>query len=261
MSIPEKSVATRAEQQALRISPTVDVTRQGTPDKRRTRRVVLLRIASLAAVIVLLSGVAFKLGWFDVRHATATIERLQSGHNLVIVALIFFVACALTTAVGFPALPFTVAGGAIFGHLLGAALSWGAALIGTMLGYALARFVGRETARRWLAKRAVGAALTQSTSFLTLLRLRLVPVIPLSVVNFAAGLARTRFSVYVAATAIGILPATVVFAYFADSLVRGLQGAKTHAYWDVGIACGGLLLLSLLPLLVKRVKSERSSRA
>jgi uncharacterized membrane protein YdjX (TVP38/TMEM64 family) len=84
--------------------------------------------------------------------------------------------------------------------------------------------------------------------------LRLVPVIPLSVVNFAAGLARTRFSIYVAATAIGILPATVVFAYFADSLVRGLQGAKTHAYWDVGIACGGLLVLSLLPLLGKRDK-------
>ena len=254
MSIPEKSVASTAEQQALRISPRVGMGSDGTRDKRRTRRVALVRIASLAAVIVLLSLVAYKLGWFDLRRATATIERLQGGHNLLMVAVTFFVVCALTTSVGFPALPFTVAGGAIFGHLLGATLSWGAALVGTMLGYLLARSVGRETARRWLAKRSVGEALTQSTSFLTLLRLRLIPVVPLSVVNFAAGLARTRFSVYVAATAIGILPATVVFAYFADSLVRGLQGARTHAYWDVGIACGGLLLLSLLPLLGKREK-------
>jgi uncharacterized membrane protein YdjX (TVP38/TMEM64 family) len=84
--------------------------------------------------------------------------------------------------------------------------------------------------------------------------LRLIPVIPLSVVNFAAGLARTRFGVYVAATAIGILPATVVFAYFADSLVRGLQGAKTHAYWDVGVACGVLFVMSLLPLVMKRMR-------
>src|SRR5690349_7151033 len=256
MSIPEKSVATTAEQQALTISPSVDVTAERPADKRRTRRVALLRIASLAAVIVVLSLVAYKLGWFDLRHATATIERLQSGHNLVLVAVIFFVVCAVTTAVGFPALPFTVAGGAIFGHLLGATLSWAAALIGTMLGYALARFVGRETARRWLAKRAVGEALTQSTSFMTLLRLRLIPVVPLSVVNFAAGLARTRFSIYVAASAIGILPATVVFAYFADSLVRGLQGARTHAYWDVSIACAGLMLLSLLP---RKARSGPSS--
>lgn len=221
---------------------------------RRTRRLVLLRIAALGAVILLLTGVAYSVGWFDVRHATTTIEHLQSGRDRISVAVLFFLTFAATTAVGFPALPFTVAGGAIFGHLIGTALSWAAALAGTMLGYALARGVGRETASRWLAKRSVGEALTQSTSFLTLLRLRLVPVIPLSVVNFAAGLARTRFSVYVAASAIGILPATIVFAYFADSLVRGLQGARTHAYWDVGIASAVLLGMSMVPVAAKRVR-------
>src|SRR6185369_5289733 len=166
---------------------------------------------------------------------------LQGGNDVVTVAVIFFVLYALLTAIGFPALPFTVAGGAIFGHVRGTLLSWAAATVGTMLGYLLARGVGRETARRWIAKRKVGAALTQSTSFVTLLRLRLVPVIPLSVVNFASGLARTRFGVYVAASAIGILPATVVFTYFADSLMRGLQGARTHAYWDVAIASAVLM--------------------
>ena len=212
---------------------------------------MLLRIASLAVLIIVLSVVAFQYGWFDLRHATTMIEGLQRGRDSVSVAVLFFILFAALTAAGFPALPFTVAGGAIFGHLLGSVLSWAAAVVGTMLGYALARFVGRDAARRWLAKRSLGAALTKSTSFVTLLRLRLVPVIPLSVVNFAAGLARTRFGVYVAATAIGVLPATVVFAYFADSLVRGLQGAKTHAYWDVGIACAVLMVMSLLPAVMK----------
>jgi uncharacterized membrane protein YdjX (TVP38/TMEM64 family) len=100
----------------------------------------------------------------------------------------------------------------------------------------------------------LGAALTQSTSFVTLLRLRLIPVIPLSVVNFAAGLARTRFGVCVAATAIGILPATAVFAYFADSLVRGLQGAKTHAYSGVALACSVLMIMSLLPMALRKMR-------
>ena len=211
-----------------------------------------VRIAFLAVLLISLTVVAYRLGWFDLYYATSMIEQLQSGRNLGAVAVIFFVVFAAVTALGFPALPFTVAGGAMFGHLLGSALSWGAALVGTMLGYALARGVGRETARRWLAKRSVGAALTTSTSFLTLLRLRLIPIVPLSVVNFAAGLARTNFGVYVAATAIGILPATVVFAYFADSLVHGLEGAKTHAYWDVVIACGILFLISLSPLLRRK---------
>lgn len=224
--------------------------------KESRKRVALLRIASLGAVIVVLTLIAYKLGWFDLQKATATIRRLESGRNMVVVAAIFFAVFAVTTAIGFPALPFTVAGGAIFGHLLGSALSWGAAVVGTMLGYALARSVGRETTRRWISRRAVGAALTQSSSFETLLRLRLVPVIPLSVVNFASGLARTRFDVYVAASAIGILPATVVFAYLADSLVRGLQGARTHAYWDLAIASAGLMLMSLVPMVAKRMKGS-----
>lgn len=239
-----------AEQEALTARPTPGV--EASRDKRRTRQLALLRIAVLAALIVLLTIVAFRFGWFDVQHVTRMIEGLQAGRDSISVAVIFFVVFAVTTAGGFPALPFTVAGGAIFGHLLGSLLSWAAAVVGTMLGYAVARFVGREAARRWLTRKTVGEALTQSTSFVTLLRLRLIPVIPLSVVNFAAGIARTRFGVYVAATAIGVLPVTVVFAYFADSLVRGIQGAKTHAYWDVSIACAALMVMSLLPMVIKR---------
>ena len=221
---------------------------------KRTRRTVMIRVAALAGLIVVLTVVAYLLGWFDLSRATRTIERLQSGKNVLTVGVIFFLLYATLTAVGFPALPFTVAGGAIFGHVRGTLLSWAAAIVGTMLGYLLARGVGRETARRWIAKRKVGAALTESTSFLTLVRLRLVPVIPLSVVNFASGLARTRFGVYVLASAIGILPATIVFTYFADSLMRGLEGARTHAYWDVAIASAVLMAMSLLPVLAKRIR-------
>jgi uncharacterized membrane protein YdjX (TVP38/TMEM64 family) len=245
-------VTTSLEQSSLIGTGSADAGNQGAADRQRTRRIVLRRIAFLVVIIVALTLVAYRMGWFDLQRATAAIARLQSGRNTFTVGVIFFVLFAVTTAVGFPALPFTVAGGAIFGHLIGSALSWAAALVGTMLGYALARGVGRETARRWIARKQVGAALTQSTSFNTLLRLRLVPVIPLSVVNFAAGLARTRFDIYVAASAIGILPATVIFAYFADSLVRGLQGAKSHAYWDVGVASGLLLLVSLVPAILGR---------
>lgn len=247
MGDPVKPIATSIEREELPF---------GAPSpasNTRTRRTVLIRIAALAALIIVLTIAGYVLGWFDLGRVTKTIERLQGGKDAVTVAVIFFLIYSVLTAIGFPALPFTVAGGAIFGHVRGTLLSWTAATIGTMLGYLLARGVGRETARRWIAKRKVGAALTESTSFLTLLRLRLIPVIPLSVVNFAAGLARTRFGVYVAATAIGVLPATIVFTYFADSLMRGLEGARTHAYWDVAIASTVLMAMSLLPLIVKRL--------
>src|SRR4051812_33089206 len=88
----------------------------------RPRRSALVRIASLGVMVVVLTIVAYKMGWFDLRRAATTIERLQSGRNTATVAASFFAIFALATALGFPALPFTVAGGAMFGHILGTAL-------------------------------------------------------------------------------------------------------------------------------------------
>lgn len=209
-----------------------------------------------ATVIVLVIGVAiavgYATGWLDAKHVADVLRGVRNGHGTVLAGTLFFVIDTLITAAGFPTLPFTVAGGAIFGHLLGTLLSWAGALLGSIIGYALARSIGRDAARRWIERRRPPASLAESTSFMTLLRLRLVPIIPLSVVNFAAGLARMHFGVYVAATAIGILPTTVVFAYFADRIVLGMHGARTHAYMDVVFASAALLLLTIIPALVKR---------
>jgi uncharacterized membrane protein YdjX (TVP38/TMEM64 family) len=76
------------------------------------------------------------------------------------------------------------------------------------------------------------------------------------VVNFASGLARVRIPKYLASTAIGILPTLMVFTWFADSLVLGLQGSKAHAYRDLTVASVILLMLSLLPVLFRRGVQE-----
>ena len=218
-----------------------------------TARSALWRIVSLAVALVAVGIVGYRLHWLDPERIAVLLERLRAGSNSLAAGATFVAIYALAISVGFPALPFTVAGGAIFGHLLGSSLSWIGAVAGSMLGYLIARTIGRESARRWLSRKVGAANLTESTTFFTLLRVRLVPVVPLSVVNFAAGLAKTHFWIFVAATAIGIVPVTVVFAYFADSLVLGLHGAKGDAYRSVAIACGALILLSLVPVLVRRV--------
>jgi uncharacterized membrane protein YdjX (TVP38/TMEM64 family) len=212
----------------------------------------MLRIGALAALIVVLTIVGYRLGWFDAKRVIGVVQGLQKGSDRTSLIVGFVVLYTVAIAIGFPAAPFTVAGGALFGHLLGSALSWAAAVAGSVLGYWLARGIGREAARRWLMRRRVGEAFTEGTGFFTLLYLRLVPVVPLSVVNFTAGLARMRLTTFTVPTAIGIIPTTIVLAYFADSLIRGLQGARMHAYGDMAIASTLLLLLSLMPLAVKR---------
>lgn len=221
-----------------------------TPQKSTKRR-ALWRIIPLALAVISLSVIGYRLHWFDLQRITAQVADLRAGHNALTAGVIFIAVYAAGVAVGFPALPFTVAGGAIFGHLLGSTLSWMGALLGSMAGYLIARSVGRETTRRWIMSKTASAGITQSTGFLTLMRIRLVPFVPLSVVNYAAGLAHTRVKTFLSATALGIVPVTLLFAYFADRLVRGFHDAKADAYRTLAIASVALIVLSLVPAIIR----------
>jgi uncharacterized membrane protein YdjX (TVP38/TMEM64 family) len=102
------------------------------------------------------------------------------------------------------------------------------------------------------------AAVASARHFGGMLRLRLIPVIPLGTANFVGGLARANFLVYLAATAIGVVPAIVVYTYFADRLVGTVGHDRASAIQSLVIASALLLALSAAPKLLDRRKSGQS---
>jgi uncharacterized membrane protein YdjX (TVP38/TMEM64 family) len=213
----------------------------------------IIRIAALAVLLLVGSYVGYRLGWFNYRHTVQHLDRIRRSHSVWVFGLVFTIVYALGTSVGFPGLPFTVAAGALFGTLLGSALSWAGAMLGAMVGYTVARTIGHDVVARWLTRyERANTAVTQANTFHGMLRLRLIPVIPLGTVNFVAGLARSPFGAYMLATAIGIIPSTLIYSYFADSLVEGVGGGKGRALVSLLLASALLILLSLLPRLLAR---------
>jgi len=107
----------------------------------------------------------------------------------------------------------TLAGGFLFGALLGTAL----AVVGATIG-ACALFLAARTALApFVAGRA--AALLDKVrpglerdGFFYLLTIRLIPVVPFWLANLAPALVGMPFGAYAAATAIGIIPGTAVFS-------------------------------------------------
>jgi uncharacterized membrane protein YdjX (TVP38/TMEM64 family) len=216
-------------------------------------RAALIRIGTLVALLAAASVIGYKLGWFDYRDTLEHVERLRRGHSVVVFAAGFVVIYGLGTSVGFPGLPFTVAAGALFGTMLGSALAWAGALIGATIGYWIARTIGHDVVVRWLKRyKRADAAVSDARDFAGMLRLRLIPVLPLGTVNFVGGLARAPFPSYLLATAIGIVPSTVIYTYFADSLLEGVGGGRTDALRSLIIASTLLILLSLAPRYVNR---------
>ena len=233
----------------------------GITDPPRTQAAVI-RIAGLAVLLLVGSYIGYRLGWFDYRHTVQHLDRIRRSHSIWAFAVAFVIVYALGTSVGFPGLPFTVAAGALFGTLFGSALSWVGAMIGAMIGYTIARTIGHDIVARWLQRyERASAAVGQANSFHGLLRLRLLPIIPLGTVNFVAGLARSRFGIYMLATAIGIIPSTLIYNYFADSLVEGVGGGKARALVSLLLASALLILLSLLPKLLARQRRGMDTSA
>jgi uncharacterized membrane protein YdjX (TVP38/TMEM64 family) len=221
----------------------------------RTRE-VFLRVAPLALLLIVTALAGYKFGWFDYRHALEHVERIRQKHSLFAFTIGFTIAIGIGTAVGVPGLPLMVAAGAVFGTLIGSMVSWCGALIGASIGYWLARTVGHDVITRWLKRfRRIDAAVAQARHFGGILRLRLIPVLPLGTVNFVGGLARAHFGAYLAATAIGILPAVVIYSYFADSLVERVGNGRADAFKSLVFSSVLLLLLSLVPRLLGRGKS------
>ena len=227
------------------------------PSGRSGRGGALLRLAVIALILVggFLIVRLTPAGEYLTREGVgAAIEQLR-GHPWA--PAIFVVVYAAATALAVPGTILTLVGGAVFGFYWGTLYNALAANIGANAAFGVARGLGRDAVRRLAGTdskaldrldRAVGRH-----GFQGLLTLRLIPLVPFNVLNFGSGLLPLKWSTYAVATAIGILPGTAVYTFFAESLLQGAQGASRSAFARLLLAGGLLALLSFLPAILKRL--------
>jgi uncharacterized membrane protein YdjX (TVP38/TMEM64 family) len=237
------------------------------------------RFAPILLVVVLVA-LAYGLGLH--RHISfetlvgnrAAIDHFVAQHGVAAVAgyIVLYIA---VVGLSLPVAVFmTVAGGFLFGTVLGTF----AAVLGALAGGTLVYIIARSAFGEYLTRRAGPLALKlaegfRADAFSYLLFLRLVPV-PFWLVNLAPALFGVRLSTFVMATGIGILPATVSFAMFGAGLgsavaVQEAQYraclAAQHANCAVDFDLSNVLtptlvgslvalgVLALVPVLARRV--------
>lgn len=197
--------------------------------------------------------IAKSIGLLEYARADRIGDIVRAARGIAWVAPVFVLLYASVASLGLPGTPLTLAGGALFGFAGGTLLNWTGATLGAAGAFLVARVLGRDSLRGLLGQRvATLDRLTGDGAFLTLLRLRLIPIVPFNALNFGAGLAGVKFRPYLAATAIGILPGTAVYTYFADALLSGVEGARSAAFTRLLLACALLIGLSFVPSLARR---------
>ncbi len=211
-----------------------------------TPRPSLLAVATTVAGIALLAALVFAVPALNDAAAAAIhgdtdevrvqVDRLGAGGPLLILALTL-----LHTVVFYPAEIVDAAAGFAYGFLPGLALTMGGWLLSALACYAIGHSVARPLLDRWFGAtrfERAEAAIERGGATL-LLAIRLLPIVPFSLVSYAAGAARVPLLRYVWTTAVGYLPITAISVYFGTRL-EGLSLTDPLVF---GSAAALLLLL------------------
>jgi dihydrolipoamide dehydrogenase len=175
--------------------------------------------------------------------------RLYQEQNPILTSGLYVLIYVVTTALSFPgAAILTLAGGALFGVLLGTVLVSFASTIGATLAFLAARFFLRDFVQAKFGERLnrINEGVRKEGAFY-LFTLRLVPVFPFFLVNLVMGLTPIRTLTYFFVSQVGMLPGTIAYVN------AGTEIAKIDSL--KGILSPGLLLsfavVGLLPLISK----------
>ena len=132
---------------------------------------------------------------------------------------LFVLLAAIVTSIAGPRQLVSFAGGYVYGPLLGAALSLLGALLGCLFNFLSARFLARDRLRRRLGPHCERVdAVVRRSPFLMTIAVRLMPVGNNTATSLAAGLSCIPLPPFLAGSAIGYLPMTVVFALLGSGL-------------------------------------------
>lgn len=130
--------------------------------------------------------------------------------------LVFVIAYVLGTSCGAPAALFIIAAAVSFGIARGFLLAWLSCLLAAAISLAAARYFFRKPIEKVLARNGrlkMFDAMIAREGWKIILLLRLTPVLPFSVCNYFAAMTQIRFWPYLAATAFGVIPATIFYSY------------------------------------------------
>ena len=179
--------------------------------------------------------------------------------NYVAAVALFVAAYCVVVAASLPgAAIMTLAGGFLFGSLLGTLYVNIGATTGATAAFLVARYLLRDWVETKFGNRLgpIQEGFARN-AFSYLMTLRLIPLFPFFVVNMVSGLTRVSLATYVAATAIGIIPGSFVFAY-AGRQLGTINSLKEIASPNVLMAFTLLGLLALMPIVYQKFFARKA---
>ena len=176
-----------------------------------------------------------------------------------VVYALFYIA---GTALFFPGLPLTLGAGFLYGAVIGTLVVSPASVAGASLAFLIARYFARDWVARRLKKYPQAAAIDRAiekNGFKAVVLLRLQPVLPFNILNYALGLTSIRLRDYMLASWIGMFPATVLYVYLGsvmNDISDLLRGRPNSGIAGRLLLWGGLAAIVVLVWWLGRIAKK-----
>jgi uncharacterized membrane protein YdjX (TVP38/TMEM64 family) len=195
---------------------------------------------------------------------TAVVLRLaELGPWAPFIFIALYIAAAVTLA---PAFFLTVAAGALFGVWRGTVFVFIGAVLGASAAYAVSTRLTRLSALAWLDRDPrvviVRQAVAGEGAWVQFL-LRLSPLVPFNLLNYALGLSHVRYRDFLVAS-VGMLPAIVMYTYYGKvvgdvaALAAGVAPPRGVEYYT--LLTVGLITTVLATTLITRAARRAIER-
>jgi uncharacterized membrane protein YdjX (TVP38/TMEM64 family)/rhodanese-related sulfurtransferase len=204
--------------------------------------------------LALVSVIGMAVAWrdrFDVSALQTWVESAGSAAPLVFIALY-----AAATVLFLPGSVITLAGGVLFGPVWGTLWSLTGATLGAALAFLIARYLGGD----WIARRA-GPRLSRlndgvaAEGWRFIAFVRLVPLFPFNLLNYALGLTRIAFLPYVLASALFMLPGALAFTWLGYAGREALSGGEGTVR-AILIALALVTSMAFLPRWIRKLRAK-----
>ena len=175
--------------------------------------------------------------------------------------LVFIVGYAAAVVAFVPGSVLTLAAGAIFGIAAGVVYVFIAAVLGSSAAFLVSRYLARGAIERRLTGNARFAAIDRAVGAQgrkIVFLLRLSPVFPFTLLNYALGLTRVRFADYVLAS-FGMLPGTLLYVYY-GKLAGDVAALAGGAAVEKGTGYYAVLALGLVATIAVTAVVTRTAR-
>ncbi len=220
----------------------------------RKRLLILLAIVAVLLALWFLTPLGEMVDFRMIFENRASLLNNVNEHYLLAV-LIFIAVYILSTSLSLPgATVLTLLGGFFFGPWLGTIYVNIGATTGAFIIFLAARFfLGEGLQKKYAVRLAKFNRDIEENGPNYMLTLRLIPLFPFFLVNLFAGFTTIRPKQFLWTTALGIIPGSLAYTWLGHAGATIGEGAP----WQLFVAVGLLAALSLLPVLLRKLKKNR----